>query len=252
MSKLNDYYHFMDSLGGKLTKKQLAVLEELEDQLIEEEILPAISESVAPVLNNLRNPLTLIVDYNPKTGTSVKTTRSEVKLDEREAKHYEIDSSKESKTIHTRRQDKVHWDIRTDKHYEGQLMIKEVDWSTFNAGITIPMPFQFAFEHAINMPLIKGEGVPVKVWIANNVYNARVIDVKFSDPKRKRCIQLTWTRKSPIALKLQELMPETYAYMKEQKEKSNSAQMIKLPENLQREIVICSIPEHDGYLFVIQ
>lgn len=43
MSKLDDYYHFMDTLGGQLSDKQKKIMEELEDKLIEEEILPAIS-----------------------------------------------------------------------------------------------------------------------------------------------------------------------------------------------------------------
>lgn len=256
MSKLDDYYHFMDTLGGQLTDKQKKVMEELEDKLIEEEILPAISQSVAPVLKSLRNPLALIVDYNPQIGITVKTTRNKVKVDEDEAKHYDIpESSNNNAKVgdkRVRRKDKVHWDIRTDKHYAAQLMIKEVDWSTFRSAITIPQVYHFAFEHALNTPLIKGTGMPIKIWLEDKPYDARIIDVKFSDPRRKRCIQITWGAKSPLAKKLQELMPDTFAYMKEEKAKSMNSQMIKLPENLQHEITICAINEHEGFLFVVQ
>lgn len=82
MSKIQDYYDFIDKFQGDLKENQKAILEELEDQLIADEILPAISESVAPVLNILRHRLTLVVDYDPQGGITVKTTRGEVVVKE--------------------------------------------------------------------------------------------------------------------------------------------------------------------------
>ncbi len=94
MGKLEDYYRLFDMFKGKLTEEQKKILEGLEDQLIAEEILPAISESVAPVLSALRRHLTLVVDYDPEGGITVKTTRGEVVVKEHTAKKYEIPSSK--------------------------------------------------------------------------------------------------------------------------------------------------------------
>ena len=94
MSKIQEYYDFIDKFQGNLKEKQIKVLEELEDSLIAEEILPAISESVAPVLNILRRHLTLVVDYDPDGGITVKTTRGEVVVKENTAKKYEIPSTK--------------------------------------------------------------------------------------------------------------------------------------------------------------
>ena len=97
MSKIQEYYELVDRLeamfGGKLSDKQNKMLEELEDSLIAEEILPAISESVAPVLSILRRHLTLVVDYDPQGGITVKTTRGEVVVKEHSAKKYEIPST---------------------------------------------------------------------------------------------------------------------------------------------------------------
>ena len=90
MGKLQDYYRLFDMFKGNLTDEQKSILEGLEDQLIAEEILPAISDSVAPVLGNLRRPLSLIVDYNPESGITVKTTRSEIVVQEKTVKKYEI------------------------------------------------------------------------------------------------------------------------------------------------------------------
>lgn len=94
MTKLEDYYRLFDMFKGNLTDAQKEVLGQLEDQIIAEEILPAISESVAPVLSSLRRPLTLVVDYDPEGGITVKTTRGEVVVKENTAKKYQIPSTK--------------------------------------------------------------------------------------------------------------------------------------------------------------
>lgn len=93
MSKIQDYYDFIDKFQGNLNEEQIKVLEDLENQLITEEILPAISKSVAPVLGKLRRHLTLVVDYDPQGGITVKTTRGEVVVKEHTAKKYEIPST---------------------------------------------------------------------------------------------------------------------------------------------------------------
>ena len=45
---------------------------------------------MAPVLQHLRRPITLIVDYNPEAGIVVKTTREKVEVKGQEAKRYTI------------------------------------------------------------------------------------------------------------------------------------------------------------------
>lgn len=99
MNRLEEYYRLFDLFNGNLTDKQKEVLGELEDQIIAEEILPAISESVAPVLSTLRRNLTLIVDYDTDKGITVKTTRGEVVVKEHTAKRYEIPATKKVVTV---------------------------------------------------------------------------------------------------------------------------------------------------------
>ena len=99
MSKLNDYYRLFDMFKGKLTEEQKEILGQLEDQIIAEEVLPAISESVAPILTTLRRKLTLIVDYDPEGGITVKTTRGRVVLKEHTAKKYAIPATKKIITV---------------------------------------------------------------------------------------------------------------------------------------------------------
>jgi len=99
MGKLQDYYRLFDMFKGKLTDEQKKILEGLEDQLIAEEIPPAISESVAPVLGALRRPLTLVVDYDPEGGITVKATRGEVVVKEHTAKKYQIPTTQKVVTV---------------------------------------------------------------------------------------------------------------------------------------------------------
>lgn len=99
MGKLQEYYRLFDMFRGKLNDEQKSILEGLEDQLIAEEILPAISKSVAPVLGSLRRPLTLVVDYDPQGGITVKTTRGEVVVKEKTVKKYQIPSTNKVVTV---------------------------------------------------------------------------------------------------------------------------------------------------------
>ena len=96
MSNLDNYYRLFDLFSGKLTEEQKKVLESLEDQLITEEILPAISKSVAPVLSNLRRSLTLVVDYDSNGDITVKTTRDKVVVKENTVKRYEIPTTRKT------------------------------------------------------------------------------------------------------------------------------------------------------------
>lgn len=93
MGKLEDYYKLFDMFKGHLTREQKDILRGLEDQIIKDEILPAISMSVAPVLSALRRNLILVVDYDTETGVTVKTTREQVVMKEKTVNKYEIPST---------------------------------------------------------------------------------------------------------------------------------------------------------------
>lgn len=69
MTRLEELYNSIETLrklGVPINKEQLETVDKFEEDLITEEILPAISKSVAPILNNLRRNLTLVLDYDPE------------------------------------------------------------------------------------------------------------------------------------------------------------------------------------------
>lgn len=55
MTRLEELYNSIETLrklGVPINKEQLETVDKFEEDLITEEILPAISKSVAPILNN--------------------------------------------------------------------------------------------------------------------------------------------------------------------------------------------------------
>lgn len=84
MTKLEKLYSIIENskeVGVKLPKDVLKQVEELEEDIIKEEILPALSRDIAPRLNPIKRDLVLVVDYHPGEPISVALSRK-VKLSE--------------------------------------------------------------------------------------------------------------------------------------------------------------------------
>lgn len=78
MTKLEKLYSIIENsreVGVKLTKEVLQQVEELEEGIIKEEILPALSSDIAPRLEPIRRDLVLVVEYHPGEPISVALSR---------------------------------------------------------------------------------------------------------------------------------------------------------------------------------
>ena len=78
MSKLEKLYNFIESskeVGVKLPKEVLQQVEELEEKIIKDEILPALSNDIAPRLEPIKRDLVLVVEYHPGEPISVALSR---------------------------------------------------------------------------------------------------------------------------------------------------------------------------------
>lgn len=67
MTKLEKLYSIIENskeVGVKLTKEVLQQVEELEEGIIKEEILPALSHDIEPRLNPIKRDLVLVVEYH--------------------------------------------------------------------------------------------------------------------------------------------------------------------------------------------
>lgn len=90
MSNLQDLYKAIETLrknnipiDDNLSKR----LDEAEEQIIRDEILPIIGKNIEPTLRQIQRKLVLVVDYDPSAPISVRMTRKRVITDETEAKN---------------------------------------------------------------------------------------------------------------------------------------------------------------------
>lgn len=78
MTKLEKLYSIIENsrdLGVRLNKDVLQQVEELEENIIMEEILPALSSAIAPRLEPIKRDLVLVVEYHPGEPISVAPSR---------------------------------------------------------------------------------------------------------------------------------------------------------------------------------
>jgi len=78
MLKLEKLYSIIENsreVGVKLSKDVLQQVEELEEGIIKEEILPALGNDIAPRLEPIKRDLVLVVEYHPGEPISVALSR---------------------------------------------------------------------------------------------------------------------------------------------------------------------------------
>lgn len=89
MTKLEKLYSIIENskdVGVKLTKDVLQQVEELEEGIIKDEILPALSKDIAPRLEPIKRDLVLVVEYHHGEPISVALSRKVKISDISEAK----------------------------------------------------------------------------------------------------------------------------------------------------------------------
>ncbi len=77
MTKLEELYSIIEKLEKlrvPINKEQYKSLDEFEEELIKDEVLPALSQDIAPRLNPIRRDLVLVVEYHP--GEQIKVALS--------------------------------------------------------------------------------------------------------------------------------------------------------------------------------
>lgn len=77
MSRLSDLYNAMETLRkeGVSTDDLEQKVSELEEEIIKNEILPVVTETIAPALKQVQRELVLVVDYNPNYPIQVHLSR---------------------------------------------------------------------------------------------------------------------------------------------------------------------------------
>ena len=83
MTKLEKLYSIIENsrdVGVKLPKGVLQQVEELEEGIIKEEILPALGGDIAPRLEPIKRDLVLVVEYHPGEPISVALSRKAARV----------------------------------------------------------------------------------------------------------------------------------------------------------------------------
>jgi hypothetical protein len=78
MTKLEKLYSIIENsreFGVELPQDVLQQVEELEERIIKEEILPSLSRNVEPLLEPIRRDLVLVMEYHPGEEISVALSR---------------------------------------------------------------------------------------------------------------------------------------------------------------------------------
>lgn len=94
MTKLEKLYASikgLQDLGLPLNTETLKAADDLEEQLIKEEILPAMSKDIEPLLSKIQRELVLVVEYKPGSPISVALSRKTNISEIIDAKKLEID-----------------------------------------------------------------------------------------------------------------------------------------------------------------
>ena len=100
MTKLEKLYasiNGLQELGLPLNNETLKAADDLEEQLIKTEILPAMSKDIEPRLSQIQRELVLVVEYKPGTPISVALSRKTNIAELLDAKILEQDPQAEHK-----------------------------------------------------------------------------------------------------------------------------------------------------------
>lgn len=102
MTKLEKLYASikgLQELGLPLNEETLKAADDLEEQLIKTEILPAMSKDIEPRLSQIQRELVLVVEYKPGTPISVALSRKTNITELLDAKILELDPQVEHRTL---------------------------------------------------------------------------------------------------------------------------------------------------------
>lgn len=78
MTKLEQLYNAIQNLkelGVQLPEKLIEETNRVEGEIIQNEVIPALSEAIEPIINQIQRELVLVVEYIPEEPLQVKMTR---------------------------------------------------------------------------------------------------------------------------------------------------------------------------------
>ena len=116
------------------------------------------------------------------------------------------------------------------------LLKKAVDRSLITEGFNIPLEFQPLVHSLYEIPIAPGEKRKIKIIIEGEGFDATLTNINFDRDKytgHKDMLQIRYSGKSPLALKLQGIFQSSFNYITEMRGlPENNRKQIRLPENI--------------------
>ena len=141
MTKLEKLYASikgLQELGLPLNDETLKAADDLEEQLIKTEILPAMSKDIEPRLSQIQRELVLVVEYKPGTPISVALSRKTNIAELLDAKRLEADPEVEHKEFGPRKTKRTQIAPKTGlciRRKDGSILQEHDAATTFTSAI---------------------------------------------------------------------------------------------------------------------
>ena len=135
---------------------------------------------------------------------------------------------------------------------ENYVYKKEVDWSLFNYGLSIPISHQVIFKQIAGRFIERGESKTITLYLNGKSYKARLnnlkIDAKYGN--HADMVHIRYTASSDIAIALRGCFSRSYAYIKRIKEMQakGSKSHILIPEEFKEYLAIYTTEYDDSYI----
>lgn len=236
LEQLYNAVNQMEELGLPVSKDQMKRLEQAEKAYVEEELLPCMKAVATPLIKGLRQPLTLIVDYDPAQGIVVKTGNRKIGRVGRKPKKYE-----ECDTVDTATS------VHEDEIVEGEVLLTHaVDWSPFEYGFTIEHKFHEAIFKAVGHYIPRGSGVDVQLLFNGTLYDAKITNA--NRQVKGDTIRLLYRgKKNNFGTRLKQELPDVYNFIKRFKETNGGRAQCPLPSDLRRLLILKETEKEQVY-----
>lgn len=98
LEKLYNSIQTLKELGAKLPDELIAQTDKLEEDIIRNEIIPVLTQTIEPIISQIQRELVLVVDYVPNESLAVRMSRKRNIAELREAKELKPDDAVEHNT----------------------------------------------------------------------------------------------------------------------------------------------------------
>ena len=135
---------------------------------------------------------------------------------------------------------------------ENYVYKKEVDWSLFNYGLSIPIQYQVKFKQIAGRFIERGESKESTLYLNGKSYKARLnnyrIDEKYGN--HADMVQIRYSGNSDIANAIRGCFNRSYAYIKSIKDTQTkgSKSHIPLPDEMKEYLAIYTTEYDDTYI----